>query len=141
MKSFSTTVLIRSTPEAIWALLTDGPRWPEWNTTVERVEGRIAPGQKISVHVKINPARAFPVKVSEFVPGDRMVWTGGMPLGLFKGQRTYTLRKQPDHIVEFKMQEEFTGFMAPLITKFIPDLQPAFDEFAACLKKKAESAE
>jgi hypothetical protein len=26
------------------------------------------------------------VKVTEFVPGQRMVWSGGMPLGLFKGR-------------------------------------------------------
>lgn len=139
MKSFSSSALIRSTPEAIWALLIDGPRWPEWNTTVDRVEGRIAPGETISVYVKINPDRAFPVKVSEFVPGERMVWTGGMPFGLFKGQRTYSLRTEATGQVEFKMHEEFTGLMAPLITKSIPDLQPAFEEFALCLKKRAES--
>jgi hypothetical protein len=31
------------------------------------------------------------------------------------------------------------GLLAPLIGKSIPDLQPAFDEFAAALNKKAES--
>ena len=45
-----------------------------------------------------------------------------------------------DGMFEFKMREEFTGLRAPLITKSIPDPQPTFDEFAACLKKKAESA-
>ncbi len=36
------------------------------------------------------------------------------------------------------MREEFTGLLAPLITKSIPDLQPAFDEFVHCLKTAAE---
>ncbi len=36
------------------------------------------------------------------------------------------------------MREELTGLMAPLITKSIPDLQPAFDELAAALKKRSE---
>jgi len=36
------------------------------------------------------------VKVTEFVPGSRMTWSGGMPLGLFKGVRTFTLDPRPD---------------------------------------------
>ena len=45
-----------------------------------RVEGRIAPGEKIKVVSEANPSRAFPVTVTEFVPGRKMVWSGGMPL-------------------------------------------------------------
>ena len=31
---------------------------------------------------KANPGRAFPVEVTEFIPGQRMIWSGGMPLPL-----------------------------------------------------------
>jgi hypothetical protein len=41
--------------------------------------------------------------------------------------------------VKVYMREEFTGLMAPLITRSIPDLTPTFDEFAQCLKKAAEA--
>jgi hypothetical protein len=136
MKAFQTTTSIRAAPEAIWALLTDAAAYPSWNTTVTKVDGRIAPGEKITVHVKINP-RAFPVKVSEFQAPERMVWTGGMPFGLFKGERTFRLTKKGD-AVEFFMREEYTGPLAGMIGKSIPDLQPAFDEFAAALKARAE---
>jgi hypothetical protein len=37
------------------------------------------------------------------------------------------------------MREEYTGSMAPLIVRSIPDLQPAFDEFAGDLKRAAEA--
>ena len=139
MKSFSVTTKIQAAPDTIWRILTDAPNYPNWNTTVDKVEGRIAPGESVTVRVKANPGRAFPVKVSEFVPPKKMVWSGGMPLGLFKGERTFTLTPQPGGTVEFSMREEFTGLLSPLISKSIPDLQPAFDEFAAALKKKAES--
>src|SRR3954454_13188042 len=125
MKSFASSTLIRSTPEAIWAILTDARRWTEWNTTVDRIDGEIADGGKVTVHAKLSPGRAFPVKVSEFVPGRKMVWTGGMPLGLFKGERTYTLTPRPDGTVEFAMREQFTGPLASLIGRSIPELQPA----------------
>jgi hypothetical protein len=41
-------------------------------------------------------------------------------------------------MVTFAMREAFSGLLAPLITKAIPDLQPSFDEFAANLKKRSE---
>ena len=138
MKAFSATTSIRSTPERIWALLTDAARYPAWNRTVSRIEGQIAPGKRITVHAKINPGRAFPVNVAEFVPAQRMVWSGGMPLGLFKGERTFTLSPQPDGQVEFSMREQFTGLLSPLIGRSIPDLQPSFEQFANDLKQAAE---
>ncbi len=138
MKAFSTSIQIQSSPETIWSLLTDAQGWTAWNSTVEKVEGKIAPGEQVTVYAKINPGRAFPVKVTEFVPGKRMVWSSGMPLGLFKGVRTYTLTPQSDG-TEFSMREEYSGLMASMITRSIPDLQPAFDQFSADLKTRAEA--
>jgi hypothetical protein len=138
MKTFETSTLIQAKPERVWELLTDGPGYPSWNTTVDRLEGRIAPGEKITVHAKISPGRAFPVKVQELSPPQRMVWAGGMPLGLFKGVRTFTLTPQGDAL-RFEMREVFSGLLSPLIERSLPDLQPAFDEFAQALKRKAES--
>jgi hypothetical protein len=139
MKTFQASILIRATPAAIWEILTDASRYTTWNSTVAEVEGRIAPGEKVTIHSKLNPGRAFPVTVTEFVPEKKMIWTGGMPLGLFKGERTFTLTPQRDGAVEFHMVEIFGGLLSPLIERSIPDLQPAFDEFAAALRKRAEA--
>lgn len=107
------------------------------NPTIEKVEGSITPGGKLKVYAKLSPGRAFAVRVSEFVSPQQMVWTGGMPLRLFKGARIYTLTPKAGG-VEFAVREEFSGLMAPLITRSIPDLQPSFDPFAASLKRRAE---
>ena len=137
---FSTQTTINAAPGTIWSLLTDAAGYTGWNSTVERVEGEIALGKKIKVFANISPDRAFPVKVSTLEPNKRMVWTGGMPLGLFKGERTFTLTDKGGGQVDFHMQEVFSGLMAGMITKSIPDLQPAFDDFAADLKKRAEGS-
>ena len=139
MKKFAASISIKARPETIWSLLTDAAAYPSWNSTVEKVVGRIAPGETVTVYAKASPGQAFPVKVAEFDPSRKMVWKGGMPLGLFTGQRTYTLTPK-DGAVEFAMSEEFSGLLAPLITRSIPDLQPAFDAFAADLKRRAEIA-
>ena len=136
MKTFSTVVRIRSTAERVWQTLMDVRRWPELDSSIARVEGTPAPGATVTVHAKIG--RAFPLKVVDWMPNQRMVLSGGMPLGLFKGQRTYTVTAEGDGMVTFAMREAFTGLLAPLITKSIPNLQPSFDEFAANLKKRSE---
>ena len=138
MKSFATRTTIQATSDAIWRILTDAPGYAGWNATVTRVDGRIALGEKITVHAKVAPGRAFPVNVVAFDAPRRMVWSGGMPLGLFKGERVFELIPTGSGSVEFAMREDYRGMLAPLITRSIPDLQPAFDEFAACLKACAE---
>ena len=105
---------------------------------MERVDGRIAPGEKITVRSQANPGRAFPVKVTEFDPGRRMTWSGGMPLGLFKGVRTFTLAPGSDGTTRFTVREEYTGPLLALIWRSMPDLGPSFRQFATGLKQRAE---
>jgi hypothetical protein len=138
MKIFQASASIEASAERVWALLTDVARWPAWNTTVDKVDGRVVLGATVTVHAKLSPGRAFPVKVAELDAPRRMVWRGGMPLGLFVGTRTFTLTPENGDRVRFETREEFGGLLAPLITKSIPDLQPAFDEFVRCLKSAAE---
>lgn len=136
--TFSTTIEIQAPAARVWSVLTDVANWTRWNSTVTHVEGYVALGQKVTVRTTGSPGQAFPVRVSVLEAPTRMVWTGGMPLGLFKGVRTYTLREQAG-VTTFAMHEQFSGLMAPLVTRSIPNLQPAFDEFAACLKRAAEA--
>ena len=139
MKFFEATSLIEANPDTIWAILTDAPNLSRWDSGVERVEGRIAPGETIKVFSKVSPGRAFPVKVTDFTPGRTMRWSGGMPLGLFKGERTFSLTQQDSRTTRFTMREEYTGLMLPLIWGSIPDLAPSFQQFATGLKAQAEA--
>ena len=140
MRRFASSIRIRASLQSVWALLTDAVGYPAWNSTVDKVHGRIAPGEKISVHARAAPGRAFPVKVIEFTPPRSMSWAGGMPFRLFTGTRRFTLTPAASGEIEFTMHESYDGPLAPLITRSIPDLQPAFDTFAADLKRRAESA-
>ena len=140
MRAFEATETIAAGPEAIWAVLTDGPGYPDWDSGVVRVDGRIAPGEAITVVSAVNPGRTFPLRVTEFVPGQRMAWTGGLPLGLFTGVRTFALAPEGAGLTRFTMREEYRGPLAPLIGRSIPDLDPSFRRFAAGLKTRAEGA-
>lgn len=130
---------VRAEPEAIWAVLTDATGMSAWESGIDRVEGRIAPGETIRVHARISPGRTFPVKVTEFSPPKRMVWTGGMPLGLFKGVRTFTVSPHRDGTVRLTVREEYTGALLGMMWKSMPDLGPSFEQFVQGLKKKVEA--
>ena len=138
MRSFAATSRIHASADRVWWILTDAARYPEWNPTVTRVDGTIAPGERIALHVTINPGRAFPVTVATFESPHRMVWRGGLPLGLFVGERVFTLTPGSSGAVEFSMRETFTGLLALLIGRTLPDMQPAFEQFADALKREAE---
>ena len=139
MKSYDAAASIDAPPEKIWAILTDAPAYPQWDSGVQKVEGTIAPGEKIKVVSEANPGRAFPVKVTQFEPARSMTWSGGMPLGLFKGVRTFTLSPEGE-ATRFTMREEYTGPLLGMIWRSMPDLGPSFEQFARGLKARAESA-
>ena len=139
MKSYEATATIEASPEKIWAILTDSGAYPTWDSGVQAVDGTIAPGNTIKVRSEASPGRAFPVKVTEFEPGRGMTWTGGMPLGLFRGVRTFRLSTAGDGATRFDVREEYTGPLLPLVWRTMPDLGPSFQQFAAGLKARAEA--
>ena len=138
MKFYEASATINAAPDAIWAILTDASSYTSWENGVVRVEGRIAPDETIKVVSEANPERTFPVKVTAFEPARRMVWSGGMPLGVFRGVRTFSLEPGSNGTTRFKVREEYTGPLLGMIWKSIPDLGPSFDKFAEGLKRHAE---
>jgi hypothetical protein len=136
--TYRVTKTINAAPTTVWALLGNGSTWTEWNPTIISFDGTIALGKKVKLVTTVNPKRAFSLKVDELDAPRRMVWSDGMPLGLFTGARTYTLAPLDGDRTEFTMEEVYTGLLAPLITRSIPDLTHSFEEFAAGLKTAAE---
>lgn len=138
MKTFQAATTITASPESIWSILTDAPNYPSWDPYAQRIEGRIAPGERIKAFTTLSPGRAFPVTITEFVPGRTMTWSGGMPLGLFKGVRTFTLTLKGDGVTDFSVREQFSGPLLPLFSRSLPDMTEPFQAFCAGLKARAE---
>lgn len=80
---------------------------------MERIEGKLALGEKVKFFTKMDPSRAFPVTVTAFEPNKRLVLSGGIPLGLFKSERTHTLTTNPDGSTTFKTEEIFERSAPP----------------------------
>lgn len=133
---YSVTREIAAPADRVFALLTNLDDY-RWNPAVRSIEGRAAVGETVKLVSSVDPKRTFKLKVRELTAPTRMVWQGGMPLGLFTGTRTYSIKPAGDTCV-FTMTEAFTGPMAGLITKSMPDLTESFDQFADGLKQAAE---
>ena len=140
MKAFSTEIDIHAPAETVWSILTNGAKYQEWDANMISLDGKIAPGETLTITTKFDPNRAFKPKVEVFEPNRKMVWKSGMPLGLFSGERTFTLTPQGAESVKFSMREEFKGLLLPLFGGSIPDMTPVFDEFGKALKHRAENA-
>lgn len=137
MKSFQVNRLIPASPAAIWSVLTDARRLADGSFGILRIDGAIAAGAAIKLWSEADPKRAFALRVTAFDAPRNMVWEGGMPLGLFTGRRTFALEPKPQGTA-FDMRETYSGPLAGLFTRIIPDLQPLFEKFADGLARAAK---
>ena len=136
LRSFEASVTIAADPADVWRVLSDVGAWPAWGSGVTKVRGRLAPGAKLRLAVE-NIGSGYPFKVTELVPGERIVLTGRTPLGMFTGVRTYTLAGGGGSTV-FTVHEEYSGRFARTISGTLPDLDPSFHRFAEALKRRVE---
>src|SRR5271155_461033 len=104
MKDYTSTLIIAASPETVWAILTDGARYREWNPEIIQVDGCIELGERITAHVRLGDGavRRVPLRVMALEPPHRMEWTGGLPLGLFLGRRVFTMTAHATG-VEFRL--------------------------------------
>lgn len=140
MKKYETSIDIAAPESAVWQVLTqDMPANPE-PFGILRIEGALQNGSRLKLWSEVDPKRAFALQVVSFESPHKMVWQGGMPLGLFKGTRTFSLTPGSEG-TRFEMREVFEGLLSGMIVKSILDLTPSFEKFAKTLKRKAENHE
>ena len=139
MKQFEAKTTIEASPEEVWKVLVNVKSWPEWDKYCERIEGEVILGQKVTAYTKLAPGRGFKVKVSELKENKYMVWSGGMPFGLFTGKREWILNDLGESKVEFVTRETFSGPLVKLFGAKLPNLDEPFQAFVVGLKQKVEN--
>ncbi len=130
---------IGAEPSVVWKILTDADRLADGTFSVIKIEGTIAEGQKIRLWSDVDPDRAFSIHVRDVRPNASMVWENGLPFGLFKGSRRFEVTPVEGG-TRFHMREDYTGALAGMMFKMIPDLQPSFETFGDGVKAAAEGA-
>jgi hypothetical protein len=139
MRTSQNSITISASIERIWLLLTDTRGYMRWNSTIEKISGRIASDERINLYMKAVPGHAFRLSVEEFEPVQRMVWVGRVPMGFIWGRLTFKLTPAADGNVVVEMIQEIRKWISPLVTRALPDLPADFNKFASDLKQEAES--
>jgi hypothetical protein len=127
---------IHATADVVWKLLTDAKGFSRWNSTVSGIEGTIREGERIRIHVP-GTKRTFNPKVSGVLVNRSMTWSDGIA-SIFKGSRTFELKKGDNGATDFIMEERFSGVMFAITKKLMPDFKPIFERYALDLKNAAE---
>lgn len=134
---FESFAEISASPDAIWEALSDPEAWPEWITSIKRIERLSADPLSTGSRLRIT-ARASLLNVrllmtiTEFVPGQRVVMQGRV-LGT-RLTRYYTL-SGGDRQTRVTAGGEATGLLACLVSR---GGQRLSDEIVRSFKKKIE---
>ena len=138
MRSFEAVTRIDAGPADVWAVLTDVGSWLDWDSGVDRVEGRVALGEPLTIYATMIRTRPFTATVTEIRPREAMRWRAGLPFGAATIERTYSLDAQADGGTVLTVREDHTGPLAGLRGRTTPDLNPSFRQFCAGIKARAE---
>lgn len=138
MRSYEAVSRIDASPADVWELLTDVRGWRDWDSGVDRVEGRVALGERLTIVATMIRSKPFQVTVTEIRPREAMRWRAGLPFGSATIERTYALDAQDDGGTVLSVREDHTGPLSFVLDRRTPDLNPSFRQFCAGLKARAE---
>lgn len=143
MRTVRTEIGIDRSAAAVWAILVDIDRWPEWNPFA-RASGRLAVGEKL--HVEIRPPGKRPMSFRPTVvrldPGRELRWLGHLVLpGLFDGEHGFRVEPEADGRCRVAHFETFGGLLAgPILWLAEEATRQGFEAMNLALKARAEGA-
>lgn len=143
MKTIETNIVIDSTPEKIWDVLTNFEEYELWNPFMTKVVGNAILGSKIEVNIKTisGKNRSYYPIITKCEINKELRWRGKSFLpGVFDGERVFVLEKSDDDKVSFSHKEIFSGLGVKLVgNKLDENLREGFVRMNEALKVRAEN--
>jgi hypothetical protein len=142
MKELTTSIVIDAPAARVWRILTDFPRYPEWNPLIRSITGEPRTGEKLELRMEPRGGRAMTFKptVLRADPEQELRWLGRLLLpGVFDGEHILRLEPGPDGGVTFLQHEVFRGLLVPVLSSMLDrTTRPAFQQMNLALKHRAE---
>jgi hypothetical protein len=138
---------INVSPQQVWAVLTDFPRYPEWSTYIQEIDGRAEAGTNLRIVMRLPGQRPIVARLPlvEATPGARLAWAAvipgatWLPKAIFGGVHEFTLTALPDGGTRFLHREHLSGLLAQQAAKKVPGIDEGFAAFNTALKHRAEN--
>jgi hypothetical protein len=142
-REIATEIEIDAQPARVWAVLTDFSSYPEWNTFLHWVEGRIAEGERIRFCFEL--PRGFRFKVGatilNVIPERALRWAGVfLTSRVFRAEHYFELTSSPGGRTRFSHGEIFTELLLPFAWIILRTSgRPVYEDMNQELKRRVES--
>lgn len=140
--SIDAEIIIEAPPERVWGVLTDLPRYREWNPFIEEAAGEAAPGRRLRLRMRPPGGRATTFKPTvQAADGHEFRWLGHLLVkGLFDGEHRFTLEPTNEGGTRVVQGERFSGALVPLLRRSLDDGTLAgFRAMNEALKRRVEA--
>lgn len=141
-KEIKTEILINSSPEIVWAVLTNFDDYPNWNPFIKSIKGEAKVGKKITARIEPPDAKGmtFKPKILVFDQNKELRWLGNLLFaGLFDGEHKFELIDNKNGTTTFIQSEKFKGIFVPMFKKMLEiNTKKGFEEMNEKLKQVAE---
>lgn len=141
-KSIDTAIAINAKPCAVFEVLADFDRYPEWNPYHIHVNGALEVGAPLEVRVSRPDGKVVDiphVRVLEIEPCRTLVWGGGVS-GVFRGEHRFDLAPGPDDATQLAHTERFAGVFIGFADLPVDVLTQGYEEMNDALKSHIEAA-
>ncbi|WP_378732797.1 SRPBCC family protein [Nocardia brasiliensis] len=136
------TVEIDAPAELVWQVITDFPRYGEWNPFVSECRSSLVPGEPIDMLVHLGPRpRRQREWIRSHTPGRELSYAmKPVPLGALHSLRSHTVTPLGDGRARYESHFELAGWLGPVVVALLGKrLQRGFASMTAGIKEQAES--
>jgi uncharacterized protein YndB with AHSA1/START domain len=139
MPTFDESISIAASREAVWRILSNVVNWPQWLSTMTRVEPLGAAPLAIGARYRVVQPKLVPAtfEVTKLDPPSRFEWTARSP-GVV-AVADHVIEEQAAGLVLVRLQIVFSGLFAVPVSWFVGSITRRYlAQEVAALKREAE---
>jgi hypothetical protein len=132
---------IDAPPSVVWEVLTDLPRYGDWNPFVVECRSTLVPGDPIDLRVKLRGApRDQREWMTEMVPGKHFAYRmKPFPLSALQSRRSHDLEPLPGNRTRYHSHMRLAGWLTPVVRALLGStLRRGFSEMSEAVRSRAE---
>lgn len=137
------TLDIDAPAELVWSVITDFPRYAEWNPFLRDCRTTLKPGDPIDLQVQLLGPTPRPQRewMLTHTPGREFSYSmKPAPLGALRSRRSHTVTALGPNRSRYESHFELAGWMQPLVRGLLGSkLQQGFAGMTAGIKSRAEA--
>ena len=141
MKEIRTEIIINTSSDKVWNVLTNFSAYPDWNPFIRSLEGKAIKDTRLvaTLHLKDRKPMVFKPVVTVSDDKKKFEWLGTTPLNVVNGRHYFILEEISEKQVKFVHGEQFTGILArPFHKKLAEPTEKGFVEMNKALRDRAE---